>query len=153
MVPDALRRGVAGTVAVFVLALVGILAGCGTTTSAAEQPCAKALLKDWSDGRIDGVYPQVCYLAAIRALPEDLRDYSSAADDLSRALQQRQVSAVRGVDAAPRRLSNVQSDATAPASGRTLRHPVPVALVGGAGLMVVAGGLAAPIVRRLRRRA
>ena len=38
-------------------------------------------------GRAIGVYPLHCYRDAIRNLPEDLRDYSSAADDIQAALQ------------------------------------------------------------------
>ena len=45
------------------------------------------MLNDWSNGRAIGVYPLHCYRDAIRNLPEDLRDYSSAADDIQAALQ------------------------------------------------------------------
>ena len=40
--------------------------------------CESRLLRDWSDGRIDGVYPVACYRAALRSLPADLEVYSSA---------------------------------------------------------------------------
>jgi hypothetical protein len=35
---------------------------------------------------IDDTYPDSCYLAAIDVLPEDVRAYTSAKDDISRAL-------------------------------------------------------------------
>jgi hypothetical protein len=56
-------------------------------TAAAKTPCWKQVLNDWSNGRQIGVYPLHCYRDAIRNLPEDLRDYSSAADDIQAALQ------------------------------------------------------------------
>jgi hypothetical protein len=57
------------------------------TTSAAATPCWKTLINDWYDGRIDNVYPIPCYQAAISHLPTDIKEYSSAAEDIRRALQ------------------------------------------------------------------
>jgi hypothetical protein len=54
-----------------------------------ETPCAKRLLHDWADGRIDGTYPVSCYRNALKALPTDLSIYSSAPDDIRQALSQR----------------------------------------------------------------
>ena len=54
-----------------------------------DSTCAEVLVRDWADGRIDGTYPVVCYRAALKSLPTDLRIYSSAPDDISQALQQR----------------------------------------------------------------
>ena len=45
------------------------------------------MLNDWSNGRAIGSYPLHCYRDAISHLPEDLRDYSSAADDINAAMQ------------------------------------------------------------------
>ena len=55
--------------------------------AAAATPCWKSVLNDWSNGRAIGTYPLHCYRDAIRRLPEDLRDYSSASDDIEAALQ------------------------------------------------------------------
>ena len=55
--------------------------------AAASTPCWKKVLNDWSNGRTIGSYPLHCYRDAIRHLPEDLRDYSSAADDINAAMQ------------------------------------------------------------------
>jgi len=55
--------------------------------AAAATPCWKKVLNDWSNGRTIGSYPLHCYRDAIRHLPEDLRDYSSAADDINAAMQ------------------------------------------------------------------
>ena len=55
--------------------------------AAAATPCWKALLNDWYDGRIDNTYPLHCYRDALRHLPADVQTYSSAHDDIVRALQ------------------------------------------------------------------
>ena len=53
----------------------------------AAAPCWKTLLNDWYDGRIDGTYPVHCYRDALKHLPADVQTYSSAHDDILRALQ------------------------------------------------------------------
>jgi len=73
----ALHRGDAGTGA------------AARPTSTPVASCQTRLLRDWSDGRIDAVYPLACYRAAIRSLPADLKVYSSAPDDIAQALSQR----------------------------------------------------------------
>jgi hypothetical protein len=57
--------------------------------AAAKAPCWKTLINDWYDGRIDGTYAIPCYQQAINHLPSDVESYSSAADDIRRALQER----------------------------------------------------------------
>jgi hypothetical protein len=56
-------------------------------SAAAATPCWKALLNDWYDGRIDNTYPIHCYSDALKHLPADVQTYSSAHDDILRALQ------------------------------------------------------------------
>ena len=53
----------------------------------AAPPCWKALLNDWYDGRIDNTYPLHCYSDALTHLPADVQTYSSAHEDILRALQ------------------------------------------------------------------
>lgn len=73
---------------VALIALLLFVGGLGAACSrAAESSCGDGVVTDWSDGRIDGVYPLHCYENAADDLPEDVRAYSSAADDISRALQ------------------------------------------------------------------
>jgi len=64
-----------------------LLAAFSAAPAAAKGPCWKQVLNDWSNSRAIGHYPLHCYREAIRNLPEDLRDYSSAADDILAALQ------------------------------------------------------------------
>jgi hypothetical protein len=60
-----------------------------TGTASASQSCGSRVLTDWRDGRLDGTYPVACYRQALAQLPEDVRVYSSAQADITRALQQR----------------------------------------------------------------
>ena len=76
------RRGVriAVAVALFLLAPASGPAG-------SRDACAQRVIRDWySGGRIDGVYPLACYRAALRALPNDVLQYSNADQDIRRAL-------------------------------------------------------------------
>jgi hypothetical protein len=68
-------------------AVVGCLAVAPTAHSESLAGCAQSVIRDWySGGRVDGVYPLRCYSAAIRALPEDVLQYSDADRDIARAL-------------------------------------------------------------------
>lgn len=72
-------------VGIAVLALVAAVAR--PAPAAAATPCWKALLNDWYDGRIDNTYALHCYSDALKHLPADVQTYSSAHDDILRALQ------------------------------------------------------------------
>lgn len=72
------------------LVAVAAAAASLATTAApapAATPCWKLLLNDWYDGTINNVYPLHCYHDALKHLPTDIKVYSSAADDINRALQ------------------------------------------------------------------
>jgi hypothetical protein len=52
-------------------------------------PCWERLLHEWrANGRIDRTYPIACYRDATANLPEDLRQYSTALEDIRRAMLQ-----------------------------------------------------------------
>jgi hypothetical protein len=74
---------------VVAVALVATLAAAGSAQASSHPGCATRLIDDWRDGRIDGTYPVSCYRSALANLPEDLRIYSSAQTDITRALQNR----------------------------------------------------------------
>ena len=79
-----LTRRIATTVALVVAGALTL--GVGSATAATT--CAKQVISDWyKDGRVDGTYSLHCYEEAIDALPEDVVQYSSAKDDIERALQ------------------------------------------------------------------
>jgi hypothetical protein len=69
------------------LVVLGVPA-TGVVGAGAASDCGERVIADWRDGRIDGVYELRCYEEAVEALPEDVRAYSSAADDIRRALQE-----------------------------------------------------------------
>lgn len=74
--------------AILVLLAATVAAGAVTVPEAdAAKPCWRQLINDWYDGRIDKSYPINCYREAIKNLPPDVKTYSSAQEDLERALQ------------------------------------------------------------------
>ena len=72
-------------------AAVAALSGCGVFGGQpqANRACGKAVLSYWADGRLDKSAPAPFFDAAIDTMPEDLRAYSTAKDDISRALYAR----------------------------------------------------------------
>ena len=83
----AARLGVLVALSAVALLMTGPL---GAGSAAAAESCGKKVIDDWyADGRVDGTYPPHCYDDAIEILPRDVRDYSSAKDDITRALQNR----------------------------------------------------------------
>jgi hypothetical protein len=70
------------------LAAALALLTAGVHPAAAAQPCWKAVLNDWveNNGVIHGTYPTSCYQEAIRHVPPDTAIYSSAIDDIRRAM-------------------------------------------------------------------
>jgi hypothetical protein len=149
------RTGIALVVSIAVLAAI---VGCGSPIqSKTELACADAVLSDWSNGALDSAYPDDCYRAALEALPEDLRAYTSAADDITRVLRSRAGVQRPGAEphgkTAPRHLTEVEAARLVPASSDGLRTlPLPVVLLAGVLLVVVASGVAASVVRRRRLR-
>ena len=73
-------------------ALFGVLLLALTAPSRAATPCWKALINDWYDTSIDKTYPIRCYQQAIDHLPTDAQLYSSAKEDILRAMS-RQIAA------------------------------------------------------------
>jgi hypothetical protein len=80
--------------ALLALALA-ILAAATSGTAAARSSCSTRLIADWQDGRIDRTYPVPCYRQALARLPEDVRVYSTATSDITRALHARLASSGR----------------------------------------------------------
>jgi len=67
------------------LAAVAVVAG---VSPAAAKTCGQKVIDDWYDnGRVDRVYPITCYRAALKLLPDDVKSYSNAPDEINRALQ------------------------------------------------------------------
>jgi uncharacterized membrane protein YgcG len=71
-----------------ILALVlGMLVLAAPAAAKEKQACGRAVINDWfGDWRVDQIYALHCYRDAIKSLPVDVRDYSSAKEDILRAL-------------------------------------------------------------------
>lgn len=79
---------VAATLA-FAVSGVGPASGAPAATAVASGGCWLDVINDWLDNnRVDRLYAIPCYTQAIQKLNmyPDVRDYSSAADDINRAL-------------------------------------------------------------------
>ena len=149
--------------------------------AAAKDPCWKTLIGDWYDGRIDDVYAVGCYRAALEHMPEDIAQYSTLSDDINRALQAAIAAqgpdggssgtvsgatssenntfhggptAADGVSAAGREPGGgpVGSalDSIGPSSPDSV--PVPLIVLGGLSILLVALGAAGFIARRMQTR-
>ncbi|HEY2218400.1 MAG TPA: hypothetical protein VGH35_03615 [Gaiellaceae bacterium] len=88
------------------------------TPAPAATPCWKLLLNDWYDGTISNIYPIPCYHQAIAHLPTDIKVYSSAADDINRALQ----AAIARQKTTHKKVTTVETDTT-----QTAKTPTPTA--------------------------
>jgi hypothetical protein len=174
--PQLHRR--AGLLALALVALLSLLALAGP--AAAAQSCGRKVIDDWyDDGRVDGTYPLHCYDDAIEALPRDVRDYSSAKEDIQRAM----TAALRDEPAPPATSDPTPGDGpvaapgdpptttsttetgpdsdpkdeTTPEAAPNLDDeesassiPIPLLVLAGLALLLVAGGSAGYLVRRFR---
>jgi hypothetical protein len=79
-----MRRLLKPLILFVVLAAVAGSVGVGT---AQASVCSRALIHDWYvDGRVDQTYAVHCYREALKNIPEDQIVYGSLRDDLTRAL-------------------------------------------------------------------
>jgi hypothetical protein len=102
-------------------------------------PCWQLLMNQWYSGEIKTIFPLDCYHQAIQHLPTDIQVYSSARDDITRALQ-----AAVAYDAAQKAASQTTTSqttttSTPPATTTTKHIVVPIIKTHGPG----SGGAAA----------
>ncbi len=137
----------------------------------AATPCWKALLNDWYDGHIDKTYAIPCYQEAIDHLPTDVSVYSSARDDIRAA----ENAAIAGANKATTTTSTeVQTTDTTAATttteapgntkptgpipsvivdaspGGATSFPLPLVILGGLAVLLVAAGIGGLAWRRFR---
>ncbi len=133
---------------VLVCAVLAALVGPGVG-SAGRPACAEAVLDDWTRGTLDSHYSPECYQAAIDALPEDLRAYTTAADDIRRAA----IAATRAVNASAAGGEPSSRAVASEAPDDALRaFPAEVAVLGVLLILLVSGGTAAALLRWRRGR-
>ena len=157
--------------------LLPLSAGARTTAT----PCWKTLLNEWYGGRIAHIYPIPCYQQAINHLPTDIQVYSSAREDIQRALQvaiahkKNPKAPVPTVTATPPS-SNSSGGTTTTSGGATsvpgnqspsgavpvalkdsspggaTSFPLPLIILGGLALFLLAAGAVGLIIRRMQGR-
>lgn len=156
-------------VRIFGLALLLALAlMIGAKPAAAKTACWKQVVNDWvEDSRIDRTYPRNCYSDALKNVPNDVRDYSSFEEDVRSALQRlgRNDRLLQGSDGStpdtpPRRLGTADEaeprpeyfkeafDKLGPRNADSM--PIPLMILAGMALLLVAAGGGGLISRRLR---
>jgi hypothetical protein len=159
-------------------ALAAMLLAAGP--AGAAPSCARQVIDDWyDDGRVDRTYPLHCYDDAIEALPPDVRDYSSAKEDIQRALQARmrgEASPPASTDPSPggkggkgtkppkppkKQTTTATSDpknenppdASGPVDTDSASSvPIPLLVLAGLALLLIAGGSAGYFIRRYQGR-
>jgi hypothetical protein len=123
--------------------------------AAATSPrCGAAVLKDWSDGKLDRTYPVRCYQDALDRMPEDMRSYTSAPDDIQRALlarlrQGRTNGSGDRQTGARREALSAGVDEVARSTG----IPRPLVALGVIGIALLAAGSGGLVARLLKARA
>jgi hypothetical protein len=146
-------------------ALFAVTLFAGVAPAAADTPCWKKVVQDWyADGRIDGTYSSSCLSEARRRIPEDLKVYSSFDDQARQARQEsvrRPASAGgSGSSARPRgpQVADEPSrgpfqaalDKTSPRNADSV--PLPLLILAGMALLLIAAGAAGLVARRVRGR-
>lgn len=149
-------------------------------TADAKVPCRNQVFNDWEhDGQISSKYPLACYRDALRHVPTTEKIYSSLEDDI-RAAMQGAIARLNGKQVAPEighKFATTTSTPSAPVlvdqrprdekfnpsspSTPTSRAsdvtgstgggvPVPLLVLGGVALVLIASGAAGVVVRRRR---
>ena len=116
----------------------------GAPTAGAAD-CGTVVLKDWADGKLDRAYPVSCYQDALAAMPEDMRSYTTASEDIKRALLARLRTTrthhgdrgrSRHVTAAPHTTAREALAAADVTTGAT-RIPLPLVVIAAIGVVLL----------------
>jgi hypothetical protein len=135
-----------------------VLAGVAASSAppaVSATPCWVRLLNDWYDGRIDNVYPIPCYRAAIAHLPTDIQAYTNARDDIDRALAAAIAHKKNPNAPLPGRTGNsgpIPSAIDSSSPGGATSFPLPLLILGGLALVLLAAGAIGLVVRRVQGR-
>jgi len=145
--------------------------------AAAQTPCWRQIINDWLDNeQINDTYPLHCYGDAIKHIPDDLAQYSSVIEDIQSARQQlvrnrqnvRRTQSVKpkgggpqnpirnpsqkATKAAepPRKLFTAAFNKVGPRNADSV--PLPLIILAGLAMLLIAAGGAGLVSRRLRAR-
>jgi hypothetical protein len=148
---------------VLVAAFLGVAAlSIGAPVATAKSPCWRQILNEWANNRqISPNYPLHCYGEAIDHVGEDLLVYTDIEESINAAKQQ----AARGVRRLQTRTQPSQAERQSdPDAGLFTQGfdklgpnnadsmPLPLIILGGLALLVVAAGAAGLVSRRIRGR-
>jgi hypothetical protein len=142
----------------------GVLAlSFGAAAASAKTPCWRQIQDEWVDNRqISTTYPLPCYREAIAHVPEDLRQYSSIEQDIlaARQLAARQSRTLQGSNPQPpsqaeqndpdQALFTQGFDKLGPNNADSV--PLPLLILAGLSLLLIAAGAAGLVARRFRAR-
>jgi hypothetical protein len=161
--PTALRLSRA---LVLLAALLVAASACGQAT--ATRPCWKQVQDDWTDnGAIDSTYKPKCYDQAIKKLPRDLFIYSDAPDVISAAKQSALKEKVRTLQSVGGSSNSGgggntgggESGAAGPigdvlnaGSTTTDGMPLPLLILGGVAILLLAAGAVGVTSRHVQAR-
>jgi hypothetical protein len=157
------------------VALTGVFALAAPSAAVAAKPCWKQIVEDWyPDERIDGSYSQACYREADKNIPQDLRDYSDLPAEIARArlrdvrdersepgaddrslqgagpVDSRNGGGGDGADESSGGAIGSALDALGPESADSA--PIPLLILAGLALLLVAAGAAGLLSRKLAAR-
>jgi len=154
---------------ILIVAIAAAAGSVGVGTAQAST-CSEALIHDWYvDGRVDQTYAVHCYREALKNIPEDQIVYGSLRDDLTRALLA--VARDKGGNVGPDTLvpPDPNSKGGGPSNGshdesffgRLARAlgpdtadsiPVPLLVLGGLALLLIAAAAVSFLTRRMQAR-
>jgi hypothetical protein len=153
---------------VLVAALSALALGAAASPAAAKTPCSRQIIEQWVDfHQIDSDYPLHCYREAIAAVPEDLRVYTGIVDDILSARQQasRSSNVRRPTAVDPSAIKSAKKQAAKDPNNALFKQafdklgsrnvdtvPLPLLILAGLSLLLIAAGAAGLVSRRLRAR-
>jgi hypothetical protein len=143
-------------------ATVALALGAGSASAA--KSCGDRIIDDWYvDGTIDSQYSPKCYREALSKVTDQMRIYSSLPDQLDRGL--RAALSREGVLSSKHTINqssrSIQSSHASGPIQRVLGElgpdradsiPIPLMILAGVALLLIAAGAASAIVRRVHRR-
>jgi hypothetical protein len=149
---------------VLVAAVLGLAAlSVGASAAAAKTACWRQILNEWVDNRqIASTYPLHCYRDAIEHVGEDLLVYTDIEESINAARQQavrnqnlREPTGAQPGGADRRRnpdadLFTQGFDKLGPNNADSM--PLPLLILGGLALLLIAAGAAGLVSRRIRGR-
>jgi hypothetical protein len=153
------------------VALLAVVVALPGPAGAATSPCRNKIFNDWyPDGKIASTYPIACYQDALKNLPPDAAIYSSLGDDVRAAMRaaMRRSQGLKaplqvghgakaiGAGSVKSALVSIHNSAHDPASSGVVATassaPLPILVLGGIALALVAAGAIGVGVRHARGR-